>query len=153
MIKNKTEWGNCPRCWKEITENNFGDCIEAEETLVCDSCAEKHNLFIIGELNKFRQSKKFNDRLALINKILWASEEKGYWYDAGDKSYIENVSDYESKNVFELQLYIIEIELLSVKELLAEGDFGFPTKDIPELQALIKELLKEKKRLVSYLEK
>jgi len=44
-MKNKSEWGSCARCVVEITDNNFGDCIEAEEIIVCDSCAEQHNIF------------------------------------------------------------------------------------------------------------
>ena len=29
-MKNKSEWGSCVRCGIEITDNNFGDCIEAK---------------------------------------------------------------------------------------------------------------------------
>src|SRR4030042_5568310 len=103
MIKNKSEWGNCSICGKEITDNNFGDCIEAEEVYVCDSCAEKHKLFIIIELNKFRQSKDFNEVFALKKKILWVSESLGNIFDNADKSIQESVPDYDNYNVFELQ--------------------------------------------------
>jgi len=152
-MKNKSEWGNCSRCGKEITDDTFGDCIEAEEVYVCDSCAEKHRLSIIAELNKFRQSKEFNDRLALRNKILWASESLGNIFDNATGTIIESVSDYDNCNVFELQSDLLNIELDCVNNNLAEGELGIPTKDNPELQALRKNLINQIKKLASYLEK
>lgn len=143
----------CSRCKKVITNNNFGDSIEAEEVLVCNGCADEHKQYIITELDKFRHSKEFDDKLALRNKILWASEQLGNCFDNADKSVQESVSDYMYKNVFDLQLYIIELELICVEGLLSEGEFGLPIKDNPELQTLRKELLEENKRIVSYLKK
>jgi ribosome-binding protein aMBF1 (putative translation factor) len=67
-MKNKSEWGNCSRCGKEITDKNFGDCIEAEEVYVCDSCAEKHISAIINNLEAFRKSKEYNSVLELRKK-------------------------------------------------------------------------------------
>ena len=151
-MKNKTECGNCSRCGKEITDNNFGGCIEAEEVYVCDSCAEKHRLSIIAELNKFRQSKEFNDRLALKKKILWASESLGNIFDNATGTIIENVFDYDNCNVFELQSDLLNIELDCVNNNLAEGELGIPTKNNPKLQALRKDLINQIKKLASYLE-
>jgi DNA-directed RNA polymerase subunit RPC12/RpoP len=153
MIKKITEWGNCSRCRKKITDNTIGDIIEAEEVIVCDSCAKKHRLYIIAEINKFRQSKEFNDRLALRNKILWASESLGNYFDNATGTIIESVSDYDNCNVFELQSDLLNIELDCVNNNLAEGELGIPTKDNPELQALRKDLINQIKKLASYLEK
>ena len=141
-MKNKSDGGNCSRCGKEITDNNFGDSITAEEVIVCDSCAEKHKLSIIAELNKFRQSKEYNDRLALKEKILWGSESLGHIYDNGTGTIRESISDYDNLNIFELQLYVIEIELLCVEDLLRDNDSGLPTINNPKLNKLRKMLKK-----------
>jgi DNA-directed RNA polymerase subunit RPC12/RpoP len=131
-----TEWGNCSRCGKEITDNTIGDMIEAEEVLVCDSCADKHRLYLITELDKFRQSKEFNDILALRKKLLWASEKLGNCWDNATGTIIESVSDYNNLNVFELQSDLLNIELDCVNNNLAEGELGLPTKDNPKLKDL-----------------
>jgi len=149
MIDNQGQ-DYCSRCGKEITNDNLGYIIGDEEIIVCDSCADKHRLYVIRELNKFRKEQGFNDKIALRKKILWSSQEMGNCFDAGDKSYIENVYDYDNDNVFELQSDLLNIELDCVNTNLAEGGLGLPTKDNPELQELRKELLAELKKLSSY---
>ena len=124
-----------------MTEKNFGDSITAEEVYVCDDCARKHKHSIINELEKFRKSKEYNDRLELKKKILWASESLGNYFDNATGTIIESVSDYDNCNVFELQSDLLNIELDCVNSNLAEGEFGFPTKNNPELQNLRKDLI------------
>jgi len=155
-MKNKTEWGNCSRCGKEITDNNFGDSIEAEEVLVCDSCAEKHRLHIITELNNFRQGKEFNDKLALRKKILWSSEQLGNWFDAGDKSYIESVSDYDNYNLFELQVTLLDtLQTLLENYIYPNGleeDLDEAIKRNPEMEKLRLEVREQQGRIASYID-
>jgi len=154
-MKNKSEWGNCSRCGKEITDKNFGDCIEAEEILVCDSCADKHRLSIIAELNKFRQSKGFSDRLALKQKILWASESMGNIFDNGDKSCMESVTDYDNYNVFELQVTLLDILQTELECFLMKEDLEGLDKMIknnPEIEKLRLEVREQQGRIASYID-
>lgn len=155
MKNNKSEWGNCSRCGKEITDDNFGDEIEAEELLVCDSCAEKHNLFMITELNKFRQSKEFENKLALRKKILWANEEQGNQMDAGDKSYIESVYDYDKYNLFELQVYILDMLQTILENYISpeglEEDIEEAIKRNPDMEKLRLEVREQQGRIASYI--
>jgi DNA-directed RNA polymerase subunit RPC12/RpoP len=98
----------CFKCGKKITNKNLGGEIESEERLVCQKCYNKHIFNVITELNKFRINRDFDERGILIKKILWISEQMGNWHDAGDKSYIENVSDYTNSNLFELQCNLLD---------------------------------------------
>lgn len=151
-----TEWGNCSRCGKEINNNTIGDIIEAEEVLVCDSCAEKHRLYIITELNKFRQSKEFNDKLALRKKILWSSEQLRNWFDAGDKSYIESVSDYDNYNLFELQVTLLDtLQTLLENYIYPNGleeDLDEAIKRNPDMEKLRLEVREQQGRIASYID-
>lgn len=151
-----TELGNCSRCGKEITDNTIGDIIEAEEVLVCDSCAEKHRLFIITELKKFRQGKEFNDKLALRKKILWSSEQLGNWFDAGDKSYIESVSDYDNYNLFELQVTLLDtLQTLLENYIHPNGlkeDLDEAIKRNPDMEKLRLEVREQQGRVASYID-
>lgn len=149
---NKSEWGYCSKCGIEITNNNIGDMIEAEEKLVCVRCAEKHIRDIIRELELFRKSKEFKQELALRKKILWTSEQMGNWFDNADKSIQESVTDYDNLNLFELQFYIIESELRLVESFALDNeDYEFRLN--PDMKVLREELLKEHKRILSYIDK
>jgi hypothetical protein len=148
--KNNSEWGNCPRCGNRI---NHGSTIESDEKLVCESCADKHELFIVGELNKFRLSKDFSNKISLRKKILWSSEQLGHWFDAGDKSYIENVSDYDDKNIFQLQIYILDaMQTLLENYIYPELEIDYSNK-YPELEKLRLEVREQQRRIASYLDK
>ena len=155
MIKNKSEWGNCSRCGKEITDNNFGGCIEAEEIYVCDSCADKHRLHIIAELDKFRQSKGFSDRLALKQKILWTSESLGNIFDNGDGSCMESVSDYDNYNVFELQVTLLDILQTTLENYIfpdgLEEDYDKAIKRNPDMERLRLEVREQQGKIASYI--
>src|SRR3989344_2579607 len=119
-MKTKYEWGNCSRCGKEITDNNFGDRITGEEVLVCDSCAEKHRIKVIKELERFRKSKDYNNILSLRKKMLWISEQMGNWGDNADKSCMESITDYDDWDIKELQTSILDNEITLVEELLPD---------------------------------
>jgi len=155
-MKNKSEWGNCSRCGKEITDDTLGDMIEAEEILVCDSCAEKHRLSIIAELNKFRQSKDFSDRLALKQKILWASERLGDLFDNATGTIIESVSDYDNYNVFELQVTLLDILQTELENYIfpdiLEEDYDKAIKRNPEIEKLRLEVREQQGRIASYID-
>jgi DNA-directed RNA polymerase subunit RPC12/RpoP len=151
MIKKITEWGNCSRCRKKITDNTIGDIIEAEEVIVCDSCAKKHRLYIIAEINKFRQSKDFNNIIALRKKLLWLSEQMGNWHDAGDKFYyIESVYEYNKYNIYELQFYLISDTLCIIDTFFLESE-NYDRKIKPKLKNLREELRKEYDKISSYI--
>ena len=150
------EEDRCKRCNEELTDNNFGDCIEAEEIIVCDSCARKHKHYIIGELNKFRESKEFNELLALRRKILWASESLGNMFDAGDKSYIESVSDYNNYNVFDLQIDLLDILQSTLQDYIfpkgiIEEDYNKAIKRNLEMEKLRIEVRNQQSKIVSYI--
>ena len=148
-MKNKSEWGNCSRCGKEITDDNFGDCIEAEEVYVCDSCAEKHIASVINKLEAFRKSKEYNSVLELRKKMLWISEKMGNWEDNGDKTSMESVTDYDDWEIKELQTSIIEIEINLLQNLLYgdilegnEKEFSETDKQRERLRKKLKNLLR-----------
>jgi DNA-directed RNA polymerase subunit RPC12/RpoP len=151
-----TEWGNCSRCGKEITDNIIGEIIEAEEVPVCDRCAEKHRLYIISELNKFRQGKEFNDKLPLRKKILWSSEQLGNWFDAGDKSYIERVFDYDNYNLFELQVTLLDtLQTLLENYIYPNGleeDLDEAIIRNPDMEKLRLEVREQQGRIASYID-
>jgi len=152
MLKEKKE--QCGKCGVEINGNNLGDIIEAEEVLVCDSCSKKHRLYMIAELNGFRLSKEFNNnRIALRKKILWTSDKMGRWFDAGDKSYIESVSDYYDFNLFELQSDILE-SLVCILETFIYPDLEEDySNKYPELERLRLEVREHQDKVLSYLER
>lgn len=145
---NRIDWGRCAMCKARITDNNLGDCIEAEEVLVCSSCSIKHLNSIIAELEAFRKKKEFNQVFELRKKILWVSEKMGHWFDNGDKSIQESVSDYDNYNVFELQLWLIDNEITIVDNLIEDED-GLPTNKYPKLNRLRDNLLELHTRVLS----
>lgn len=155
-MKNKTGQDRCARCGVILTYNNLGDCIEAEEIIVCESCAEKHRLFMIKELLKFRKSKDFNNVIKLRKKILWTSEKMGHWFDAGDKSYIENVSDYDYYNKFELQITLLDMLQSLLENYIfpngLEEDYDEAIKKNPDMEKLRLEVRKQQGKLVSYID-
>lgn len=150
-MENKSEWDKCSKCGKEITDNNFGDIIEVEKVLVCDSCSRKHRLYIITELNKFRQSKEFNDKLALRKKILWTSEQLGNWFDNATGTEQESVSDYNNFNLFELQVFLLDIfQTLLEKYIFPDLEIDY-SKKYPELEKLRLEVREQQGRIASYI--
>lgn len=154
-MKNKSEWGNCSRCGKEITDKNFGGEIEAEELLVCNDCERQHKKNIIVELNKFRQSKDFSDRLALKQKILWTSESLGNIFDNADKSIQESVADYDNYNVFELQVTLLDILQTELENYICpdilEEDIEEAIKRNPDMEKLRLEVREQQGRIASYI--
>jgi hypothetical protein len=126
-MKNKSEWGNCSRCGKEITDKNFGGEIEAEELLVCNDCERQHKKNIIAELNKFRQSKDFSDRLALKQKILWTSESLGHYFDNATGTIRESVIDQR-----DAAWYLLRFELNLTEEQIGKRMKDFTGRFVPK---------------------
>jgi protein-arginine kinase activator protein McsA len=155
-MRNKSEWGNCKRCGKKITDNNLGDVIEAEEIMVCDSCAEKHSLSIIAELDKFRHSKDFNNWIKTRNKLLWVSEQMGNWFDNADKSCMESVSDYDRDSLQTLQSILLD-NLCTITENyifpkgILEEDYNKAIKRNPDMEKLRLEVREQQGRIASYI--
>lgn len=155
-MKNKYDWGSCSRCKKEITEDNFGDCIEGEEVIICDSCARKHSLYIIKELEKFRQSKEFEDVIALRKKVLWASESLGNLFDNATGTIKESVSDYDNYNVFELQSFLLGILETEIENYILpnglDDDIDECIKKNPGLNKLRLDIRKQQGKILSYVD-
>jgi len=97
----------CAKCGKKT--ENLGGTYEDKELIYCEECSKAKELEIIKDLDDFRKSKNFHDKLALKKKILMTSEELGHIFDNSDKSHQENVSDYDELDIYELQVCILDI--------------------------------------------
>ena len=77
----------------------------------------------------------------------------GRWFDAGDKSYIESVSDYYDFNLFELQSDILE-SLVCILETFIYPDLEEDySNKYPELERLRLEVREHQDKVLSYLER
>lgn len=139
------EFEKCSKCGCEITENNFGNEIEAEEIFVCSKCEEKHCREVIATLESFRKSNDFKSILALRNQIQWLREKMGNWHDNADKSSMGSVTDFEDKDLIQLQNWLIADEITIIEGILLRTS----RKSDRYIEALDKELRKEQKRLCS----
>ncbi len=143
--------GNCSRCGKKINNKTIGDIIGADEVIVCNSCADKHKMNIITNLNQFRLSKEFDSILSLRKKILWSNEELGNWYDSGDKSFMESISDYNNYNIFELKVTLLDtLQTLIENYIYPDLDLDYSAK-YPELEKLRLEVRKQQDQIASYI--
>lgn len=152
-MENKLE--TCAKCKSNITEDNFGDVLGKDELLYCEKCSKKKILDLITNLNNFRKSKDFKSILALRKKILWTSEYMGRWHDNADKSIMEGVKDYDSHNIFELQINILDSVIVGIDNYTGiknlEVDFDEVERKYPDLLKLRAEAMEEIRRLSSYL--
>lgn len=129
---------------------NFGGEIGPDENLVCKLCKEKHHRHIISVLENFWKSDKYNSIIELRKKIIWTNEEMGNWYDAANKSFIENVFDYNKYNLYELQ-YILINSMIDIVNILLRTEDEFVEKEDFALKNLKEKFLKEYDRLHSYI--
>jgi len=147
-MKEKTEFSNCVKCDIEITDNNLGNLYEIEEKIYCDNCAKDYEIELIKELEKFRNSEKFKDILALRKMILRISENLGNIFDNATGTIQQSVSDYNNYTMFELQIFLIDIEFDIINSLLKD-DLGIPNINNPKLNKLKQTILKERLKILS----
>lgn len=151
----RNDFGNCQKCGIEITENNLGNEIGAEEVLICKTCEIKYNRDLIEKINQFRLSNEFENKLSLKRKILEISESLGHMFDNADKSVQESVSDYDNSNLFELQIIILDILQTLLENYICpdplEEDIEKAIEKNSEMEKLRLEVRKQQGKIATYI--